>query len=116
MKTVVDMYCGAGGTSCGAESTGEARVVFAVNHWDVAIRTHSANFPNATHAHARIDQVKPGESPRMDILFASPECTHYSRARGGRPTSEEAKAELVETVVDMLEQMLQRLKYGGKPE
>jgi DNA (cytosine-5)-methyltransferase 1 len=87
-----DLFCGAGGTSEGAEDSGAARVVCAVNHWDVAIQTHAANFPLARHIHSRLDQVNPAECPRIDLLFASPECTHHSRARGGRPTSDQQRA------------------------
>jgi site-specific DNA-cytosine methylase len=87
-----DLFCGGGGTSSGAESTGAARVRFAVNHWSVAIQTHSANFPDATHVNSRLDQVSPSECPRIDLLFASPECTHHSRARGGRPTSDQQRS------------------------
>lgn len=87
-----DLFCGAGGTSSGAESTGAARVRFAVNHWDIAVKTHSANFPDAKHVNSRLDQVSPSECPRIDLLFASPECTHHSRARGGRPTSDQQRS------------------------
>lgn len=87
-----DLFCGAGGTSSGAESTGAARVRFAVNHWSVAVQTHSANFPDAKHVNSRLDQVSPSECPRIDLLFASPECTHHSRARGGRPTSDQQRS------------------------
>lgn len=88
----IDLYCGAGGTSAGAEMTGGAQVVFALNHWDVAIKTHSANFPHAKHVNSRVDLTSPGEAPRHDIFFASPECTHHSNARGGRPTSDQQRA------------------------
>jgi DNA (cytosine-5)-methyltransferase 1 len=87
-----DLFCGAGGTTCGAEQSGAASVRFAVNHWDIAIQTHSANHPHAVHANRRLDQVHPGEAPRMDLLFASPECIHHSRARGGRPTSDQQRS------------------------
>ncbi|NBW11356.1 MAG: DNA cytosine methyltransferase [Caulobacteraceae bacterium] len=87
-----DLFCGAGGTSAGAESTGAARVRFAVNHWSVAVQTHAANFPDARHVNSRLDQVNPGECERIDLLFASPECTHHSRARGGRPTSDQQRS------------------------
>lgn len=87
-----DLFCGAGGTSIGAEQSGAAKVRFAVNHWDVAVQTHAANFPGAKHINSRLDQVKPGECPRINLLFASPECTHHSRARGGRPTSDQQRA------------------------
>jgi DNA (cytosine-5)-methyltransferase 1 len=87
-----DLFCGAGGTSQGAEQSGAARVVCAVNHWQVAVETHSANFPHAKHINSRLDQVNPGECPKIDLLFASPECTHHSIARGGRPTSDQQRA------------------------
>lgn len=87
-----DLFCGAGGTSAGAESSGAAKVVCAVNHWQIAVETHSRNFPHARHINSRLDQVNPGECPKIDLLFASPECTHHSRARGGRPTSDQQRA------------------------
>ena len=87
-----DLFCGAGGTSIGAESTGLALVGFALNHWSVAVETHAANFPHARHVNSRLDQVSPSECQRIDLLFASPECTHHSRARGGRPTSDQQRA------------------------
>lgn len=87
-----DLFCGAGGTSTGAEASGAAKVVFAVNHWKTAVETHSSNFPHAKHVNSRIDQVNPSECGKLDILFASPECTHHSRARGGKPTSDQQRS------------------------
>ena len=92
MLQAADLFCGAGGTSIGAHQTGRVNVRFALNHWDCAIKTHSANFPQTTHALARLNQVKPSECDRIDLLFASPECTHHSRARGGRPTSDQQRS------------------------
>ena len=92
MLRAVDLFCGAGGTSQGAEQSGAARVVCAVNHWQVAVDTHSANFPHTKHINSRLDQVNPSECPKIDLLFASPECTHHSRARGGRPTSDQQRS------------------------
>lgn len=92
MLRAADLFCGAGGTSIGAEQSGAAKVRFAVNHWDVAVQTHSANFPDAQHVNSRLDQVRPSECPKIDLLFASPECMHHSRARGGRPTSDQQRA------------------------
>lgn len=86
-----DLFCGAGGTSQGAEQSGAATVVCAVNHWDVAVKTHSANFPHTKHINSRLDQVNPGECENLDIIFASPECTDHSRARGGRPTNDQRR-------------------------
>lgn len=87
-----DLFCGAGGTTAGAVSSGVVEAVFALNHWDVAIQTHSKNFPGAKHVNSRLDQTSPSECPKIDLLFASPECTHHSRARGGRPTSDQQRS------------------------
>ncbi len=94
MKTLkaADLFCGAGGTSIGAHQTGGVDVRFALNHWDRAIETHSLNFPKTKHARARLNEVKPAECDKIDLLFASPECTHHSRARGGRPTSDQQRS------------------------
>lgn len=88
----VDLFCGAGGTSTGAEQSGAAQVVCAVNHWGVAVATHSLNFPHTRHINSRVDQIKPGDIPKHDLLFASPECVGHSIARGGRPTSDQQRA------------------------
>jgi DNA (cytosine-5)-methyltransferase 1 len=94
-----DLFCGAGGTSTGLKQAcaklGYALELFAVNHWDIAIATHSANHPDAQHMCASIDAVDPRKavpSGRLDLLWASPECTHHSIARGGRPVSDQGRA------------------------
>lgn len=78
--TVTDLFCGAGGSSIGAEAAG-ARLVMAANHWRLAIDTHNTNFPNADHDCADVSQVNPRRYPRTDILIASPECTNHSSAK-----------------------------------
>jgi DNA (cytosine-5)-methyltransferase 1 len=78
--TVTDLFCGAGGSSIGAERAG-ARLVMAANHWRRAIETHASNFPHADHDCADVSQVDPRRYPRTDILIASPECTNHSSAK-----------------------------------
>jgi DNA (cytosine-5)-methyltransferase 1 len=90
--TVADLYCGAGGTSQGARQSGAAELVFALNHWEIAVQTHSANFPGTKHVNRSLADCNPSECPAIDLLFASPECTHFSRARGSRPTSDQQRA------------------------
>lgn len=87
-----DLFCGAGGTSIGAHATGGASIVFALNHWSRAIETHSANFPRTKHVNSRLEDTSPSECGKIDLLFASPECTHHSKARGGRPTSDQQRS------------------------
>lgn len=79
--TITDLFCGAGGSSLGAEAAG-ARLVMAANHWETAIEVHQAHFPDAGHDCADISQADPRRYPRTDILLASPECTNHSQARG----------------------------------
>lgn len=79
--TVTDLFCGAGGSSLGAEYAG-AQLVMAANHWQSAIDVHQAHFPDARHDCADISQADPRRYPVTDILLASPECTNHSQARG----------------------------------
>lgn len=88
-----DLFCGAGGSTTGAEQSGRVKVVYAVNHWMTAIQTHRQNHPDVHHVCARIDQIDPWrEVPDIDLLIASPECTGHSIARGGRPTTDQKRA------------------------
>ena len=79
--TVTDLFCGAGGSSLGAEAAG-MQLVMAANHWDTAIEVHQQHFPEAGHDCADVSQVDPRRYPATDILIASPECTNHSQARG----------------------------------
>ncbi len=96
---IADLFCGAGGTSTGAVQAEQAlgyRVeLTAVNHWERAVATHEANHPEARHLCASVDSLNPRHlypDGRLDILWASPECTHHSRARGGRPMNDQSRA------------------------
>lgn len=68
--------------------------LLAVNHWPVAVETHAANHPEARHLCADLDSVNPREAHEgdVDILVASPECTHFSVARGGAPINDQSRA------------------------
>lgn len=79
--TVTDLFCGAGGSSSGLVEAGY-RVVIAANHWERAIESHQLNHPETDHSNADISQVNPGFFPRTHILWASPECTNHSVAKG----------------------------------
>lgn len=97
--SIADLFCGAGGTSKGAceaaEELGYAPNLTAINHWPVAIETHTRNHPGARHLCTGIDSVNPRDlyAPgELQLLWASPECTHHSVARGGRPIHEQSRA------------------------
>jgi site-specific DNA-cytosine methylase len=87
--TITDLFCGAGGSSSGAEQVPGVRVRMAANHWALAVETHNHNLPHADHDTADISQVEPRRYPRTDILWASPECTNHSQAKGKRRTDQQ---------------------------
>lgn len=80
--TFTDMFCGAGGSSTGLLEIPGVKVKTAMNHWDRAIETHSLNHPDTDHILADIQVTDPRYIPSSDILWASPECTNHSVAKG----------------------------------
>jgi len=97
--TAADLFCGAGGTSTGLAAACKAMGfdldLVAVNHWDIAIASHTANHEYARHECASIDAVDPRKAVpggRLNLLVASPECTHHSNARGGRPMNDQSRS------------------------
>lgn len=86
MLTLTDLFCGAGGSSTGAIAVPGVSVRIASNHWDLAVETHNTNHPDADHLCADLSQIDPRRFPRTDILWASPECTNHSVAKGRKRT------------------------------
>lgn len=82
MLTMTDLFCGGGGSSSGAKQVPGVRVVFAANHWPLAVKTHNTNHPEADHDCADISQVDPRRYPKTDLLWVSPECTNHTQAKG----------------------------------
>ncbi|MFD8144761.1 DNA cytosine methyltransferase [Streptomyces sp. NPDC059708] len=80
--TVMDWFCGAGGSSQGAHSIPGVRVARAANHWERAIESHAANFPETDHYRGDIREAPVDRWPVTDIFWASPECPQWSNARG----------------------------------
>lgn len=95
-----DLFCGAGGTSQGLLMAANALhadlELLAINHWQVAVDTHSINHPYAKHLCTGLDEIgdprKLVPSGRLHVLCASPECTHHSVARGGKPMSDQSRS------------------------
>lgn len=100
---VADLLCGAGGSSTGAIRallalgfTMEEIVLACINHWDIAIDTHRRNHPEARHFVQDIATARPTAlvpEGYLDLLMASPTCTHHSNARGGKPTSDQQRSD-----------------------
>lgn len=120
---VADLFCGAGGSSTGArralERRGYRMELVAVNHWDRAIETHSANHPDARHYCQDVNAVKPADvvpEGKLDLLMASPTCTYHSRARGGKPISDQGRMDPWAVVHWCTELRVKRLLVENVPE
>ena len=104
----IDLFCGAGGTSTGVEKANYkgrkcAKVIACVNHDANAIASHAANHPEAQHytEDMRTLDLHPlaehtAEMRRMYpmakvVLWASLECTNFSRAKGGLPRDADSR-------------------------
>jgi DNA (cytosine-5)-methyltransferase 1 len=92
--TLTDLFCGAGGSSQGAVQVPGVDLRLAANHWQLAVETHAANFPLADHDTANISQVDFRRYPATDLLWASPECTNHSQARGVSKRTQDAQPDL----------------------
>jgi DNA (cytosine-5)-methyltransferase 1 len=80
--SVMDWFCGAGGSSQGAHAVPGVRVTRAANHWERAIESHAANFPDTDHYRGDIREAPVDRWPVTDLFWASPECPQWSNARG----------------------------------
>jgi DNA (cytosine-5)-methyltransferase 1 len=90
----LDLFCGGGGSSWGAEAAG-AEIVCGVDAWDLAATTFQANFRNAVAVDAVLGEASRPSSIRglrdIDLILASPECTNHTCAKGSRPRDEDSK-------------------------
>lgn len=104
----IDLFCGAGGTSTGVNSArvdGEqcAEVIACVNHDAKAIASHASNHPDALHFTedirtlelsplvAHLDKCRRENPEALTVLWASLECTNFSKAKGGQPRDADSR-------------------------
>lgn len=84
----VDSFAGGGGASSGiASATGRSPAV-AINHDENAIKMHTANHPRTKHFTESVFKLKPLQVTQgrpVGLAWFSPDCTHLSRAKGGKP-------------------------------
>lgn len=113
---VADLLCGAGGSSTGCERAlrelGLQMELVCVNHWPTAIETHSLNHPRARHYVQDIATVRPHlivPEGYLDLLMASPTCTHHSIARGGKPTSDQQRSDPWHVITWLTELRVKRI-------
>lgn len=104
----IDLFCGAGGTSTGVENARYAdeqcaKVIACVNHDANAIASHAANHPDALHFTedirtlelsplvSHVKRIKKIYPDALVVLWASLECTNFSKAKGGQPRDADSR-------------------------
>ena len=84
----IDGFAGGGGASCGLKMAG-VEVTIAINHDPAAIRMHTVNHPQTLHLTEDIFRVDLSKyidpDDCVDVMWASPDCTSHSKAKGGQP-------------------------------
>jgi DNA (cytosine-5)-methyltransferase 1 len=99
---VVVLFAGAGGSCTGIKAALGRSPDIAINHDELALRVHARNHPETTHLTEDVWASPPrkvtGGKP-VELLWASPDCTHFSKAKGGKPRQKNIRslAEVVPT-------------------
>lgn len=89
-ELVVDLFAGGGGASTGIEQATGRHVDIAVNHDPEAVALHTVNHPQTQHYISDVFEIDPLVATRgrsVGLLWASPDCKHFSKAKGGKPVS-----------------------------
>lgn len=87
-ELIVDSFAGGGGASTGIELATRRPVDIAIDHDPDAILMHKTNHPHTEHIQASVWDVDPVEvcaGRPVGLLWASPDCKHFSKAKGGKP-------------------------------
>ena len=123
-ELIVDNFAGGGGASTGIEMATGYSVDIAINHDPEAIRMHKANHPNARHYCENVwdvDPVKACNGHTVGLAWFSPDCKHFSKAKGGKPVEKKIRglawivlkwAALVRPKVIMLENVEEFQTWG----
>lgn len=91
---IVDNFAGGGGASTGIEMAIGRSVDIAINHDPDAIAMHTINHPGTLHyceSVFDVDPVKATAGRAVDLAWFSPDCKHFSKAKGGKPVSREIR-------------------------
>ena len=130
-EIIVDNFAGGGGTSTGIELATGRSVDIAINHDPKAIEMHKMNHPSTEHyceSVWNVDPVKACRGRKVGLAWFSPDCKHFSKAKGGKPVDKKIRglawivikwAALVRPRVIMLENVEEFQTWGpikkGRP-
>lgn len=93
--TAIDLFCGAGGVSQGMISSERVKILVAINHSIEAIEAHKKNNPGIVHLTEDIknyERIFPFLPTKVNILWASAECTNLSNAKGGQSRDADSRS------------------------
>jgi DNA (cytosine-5)-methyltransferase 1 len=94
-EIVVDSFAGGGGASLGICWALEREPEIAVNHDEAALRMHAANHPTTRHVREDVWQADLKQligKKKVGLLWASPDCKHFSAARGSKPVAKSIRS------------------------
>jgi DNA (cytosine-5)-methyltransferase 1 len=93
-ELIVDLFAGGGGASEGIKQAFGRDPDVAVNHDAIAVSVHEANHPTTMHFRRDVFEVAPRDVTQgrpIGLLWASPDCKHFSKAKGGKPVSKKIR-------------------------
>jgi len=121
---VVDYFAGGGGASTGlALGLGRSPDV-AINHNEIALAMHAANHPATDHIHDDVWHVEPVRLTKgrpVLLLWGSPDCRHFSKAKGGKPVAKKIRglawvlhrfAAMIRPAIFMMENVEEMADWG----
>ena len=94
-ELVADNFAGGGGASTGIEQALGRPIDYAINHSREALALHAVNHPHTEHFCEDVWAVDPAKlcaGRPVGLCWLSPDCTHFSRAKGGKPRSKKSRA------------------------
>ncbi|MDE1901479.1 MAG: DNA cytosine methyltransferase [Alphaproteobacteria bacterium] len=121
---IVDNFAGGGGASTGIEMGLGCSIDIAINHDDEAVAMHTANHPGAEHLCQSVWRADPRDVTKgrpVSLAWFSPDCKHFSKAKGGKPVEKHIRdlawvvvhwAKLVRPAVIMLENVEEFKDWG----
>lgn len=107
MPLIIDSFAGGGGASTGIERALGRSPDVAINHNAAALALHEANHPDTLHLSNDIWEVDPVavvKGRHVGLLWASPDCKHFSKAKGGKPRDRNIR-DLAWVIVDWAEKV-----------
>lgn len=93
-ELIIDNFAGGGGASTGIELALGRRVDIAINHDPEAVAMHTANHPETRHYCESVWEIDPREVTQgrpVGLVWLSPDCKHFSKAKGGKPVEKKIR-------------------------